>query len=115
MILSEKQSLFALNAAKLILWISEQPGYRVTLNEAYRTKEQAAIYASQGKGISASLHCIRLAIDLNLYKDGEYLSRSEEYKIMGDYWKSLHPDNKWGGDFKSHDGCHFSMGHEGRA
>ena len=59
MILSEKQAIFALNAAKLILWISEQPGYRVTFNEAYRTKEQAAIYASQGKGISIKKVIIR--------------------------------------------------------
>jgi hypothetical protein len=62
-----------------------------------------------------SNHYIRLAQDFNLFKESTYISKSEDYKIIGEYWKSLHPLNRWGGDFKSKDGNHFSMLWEGRA
>lgn len=37
--------------------------------------------------------------------DGEHVMWHE----LGRYWKSLHPDNRWGGDFVSKDYNHFSM------
>lgn len=115
MTLGQKQQLFAANVARLILWANAQ-GYRVTWGEAWRPPEQAARNAASGKGIANSLHCVRLAVDLNLFRDGAYLSSSADHKPLGDYWKSLHTDNRWGGDFKSRpDGNHYSMTHEGRA
>jgi hypothetical protein len=114
MSLSEKQQQFAILVAKLILWADEQ-GYAVTFGEAYRTPEQAALNAKKGSGIANSLHTQRLAIDLNLFKNGRYLSDSEDHKPLGDYWKSLGPECCWGGDFKpSADGNHYSISHEGR-
>jgi hypothetical protein len=104
--LVDKQSTFAGNVARLILWILDH-GYQVTMGEGYD---------DDGVGhMKGSLHYSRLAIDLNLFKDGKYLSKTEDYKRAGEAWKSLHPDNRWGGDFKSADGNHFSMAHEGRA
>lgn len=44
------------------------------------------------------MHKQRLAIDLNLFRRGEYMTNSEAHKLLGDYWKSLHPDCRWGGD-----------------
>jgi hypothetical protein len=113
MSLSEKQQQFAILVAKLILWADEQ-GYAVTFGEAYRTPEQAALNAKKGSGIANSLHTVRLAVDLNLFKDGLYQTSSEAYKPLGDYWKSLHPDCCFGGDFKPRaDGNHFSLQHNG--
>jgi hypothetical protein len=110
MILSEKQRLFAENIAHLIQEIIKN-GYGVTFGEAYRTPEQAAIYAKEGKGISDSLHCKRLAIDLNLFNDqGDYITEYNEYKQFGQYWKTLNSLHRWGGDFvRLVDSNHFEM------
>jgi len=114
MTLGEKQRVFAFNVGRLIVWANAQ-GYQVTLGEAYRTPEQAALNAAKGSGISNSLHTQRLAIDLNLFRDGAFLSDSEDHRPLGEYWKLMYPDNRWGGDFSKPDGNHYSMTHEGRA
>lgn len=102
--LSEKQQIFALNIAKLILWANEN-GFAVTFGESFN---------SQGTGhMKNSLHYIRLAQDLNLFINGVYQTGTDAHRPLGDYWKTLHPDNAWGGDF--HDGNHYSMRHDGRA
>lgn len=106
MSLREYQELFTKNIGLLIGFIFSQ-GYSCTFGEAYRTKEQAAIWAKQGKGVNNSLHCKRLAIDLNLFKDGVYQTSSDAYEFAGNYWYTLDPRNTWGG--AGNDGNHFSM------
>ena len=114
MTLREKQSIFARNVANLIEWCFLN-GHEVTLGEAHRPEWVALEYAKQGKGSVNSLHIIRLAIDLMLFKDGEYLTQTEDYKRVGDAWKVLNSQNRWGGDFASRaDGNHFSCEHEGK-
>ena len=108
--LGQKQRLFTLNVAKLILKAYEM-GYELTFGEAYRTPEQAELYANAGMGIKNSLHTQRLAIDLNLFKDGIYQTDSISYKRIGEYWESLNKGFIWGGRFK--DGNHFSFMHNG--
>ena len=110
--LGGKQREFTLMVAELISWTYNQ-GYELTFGEAYRTPEQAALNASRGSGISNSLHTKRLAIDLQLFINDEYQTDSEAYRPLGDYWKSLNPDNAWGGDFSKPDGNHFSVEWEG--
>lgn len=110
--LSEKQAVFTQNVAMLLLW-AHRLGFDVTLGECYRTPEQAALNAKRGVGIANSLHIQRLAIDLNLFRGGLYLIRTEEYAALGAFWKSLDPLNRWGGDWKKPDAFHFSMEHEG--
>lgn len=107
MSLRTRQSIFALNIAKLILWASEQ-GYEVTLGEGYDDDNAGHM--------TGSTHYVRLGQDLNLFRDGKYLTATEDYKRLGEAWKAMHPENKWGGDFKSNpDGNHFSMSYMGRA
>jgi len=108
--LQEKQSIFAKNVGLLLQRIFESP-YTCTFGDAFRSPEQAALNAKKGIGIKDSLHCKRLAIDLNLFDhDGKYLTSGPAYEIFGEYWKSLHPLNRWGGDFKSiKDLNHFEM------
>lgn len=108
MSLRDRQSIFARNVAHLIAWCFSN-GYEVTLGEAYRPQVTAEAYAKQGSGIKNSLHCERLAIDLMLFKDGKYLTVTEDYRRAGEAWKALDEMNRWGGDFKRADGNHFSM------
>jgi hypothetical protein len=112
--LGEKQRRFTKLVAQLITWAYAN-GYELTLGDAFRSAEQAKANAASGAGIANSLHCERLAIDLNLFKFGQYLSDSAAYKPLGDYWKTLGDDCAWGGDFKRPDGNHFSIRHGGRA
>jgi hypothetical protein len=115
MTLGQKQRIFTRLVGVLIEW-TYQNGYELTFSEAYRTPEQAAIYAKQGKGIKNSLHTKRLAIDLNLFKNGVYLTRSEDYLPLGMVWEQMSGPGYqccWGGRFKRPDGNHFSIEHEG--
>ena len=108
--LYNRQITFTKNAAALILFIYSK-GYACTFGDAFRSSEQAALNAASGKGIKNSLHCQRLAIDLNLFdSDGKYLTEKEDYKQFGDFWKSLSLHNRWGGDFVHLvDSNHFEM------
>ena len=113
MTLGDKQRLFT-RLVGLLIEYAYQQGYELTLGEAFRTPEQAALNAKNDKGITNSLHTQRLAIDLNLFRNDVYLNRSEDHIQLGTFWKSLHPECCWGGDFKSmSDGNHYSLSHGG--
>jgi hypothetical protein len=112
MTLGEKQRLFTKLTGMLIAW-SYANGYELTYGETMRTSAQALANAASGAGISNSLHLLRLAVDFNLFIDGVWQTSSEPYKPLGEYWKSLHPLCRWGGDFSRPDGNHFSLEHNG--
>lgn len=114
MTLLEAQQVFSVYVCRLI----QQAlilGYRVRLGEAWRSPEEAQRNAARGAGIAQSLHCDRLAIDLILDRDGQYLTKTEDYEPLGRWWLTQHPLASWGGLFKSRpDGGHFSFTWEGR-
>lgn len=110
MTLSEKQALFTVMIGQLILF-ADQHGLRLTFGEAYRTPEQAALNVKKGSGIKNSLHTQRLAVDFNLFINGEYKTDSHDYLPLGEYWESL--GGTWGGRFSKPDGNHFSLEHNG--
>lgn len=112
MTLSEKQRLFSKLLGSFLIWIDSQ-GYEVVGGDWHRTADQAALNAAAGTGIVHSLHTISLACDLMLFIDGVYQTETSPYKPLGDYWKSLNPLCRWGGDFTHPDGDHFSLEHEG--
>ncbi len=39
----------------------------------------------------------------------EYLEKKEDYAPLGQYWESLHPENRWGGLFPRADYVHFEI------
>jgi len=109
MTLSEKQQKFTVLVARLILW-GETKGYKFTFGEAFRTVDQAAINAKKGIGIKNSLHTKRLAVDLNLFINGQYQTDGSAHKPIGEYWESLSTPEYtccWGGRFG--DGNHYSI------
>ena len=114
MVLSQKQALFSVLVAKLILF-AHSKGWALTFGEAYRSPEEAARLAAAGKGIAQSLHTKRLAVDLNLFINGVYQTDSAAYKPLGEWWEAQSTEAyecAWGGRFK--DGNHFSLAHGGR-
>jgi hypothetical protein len=111
MTLREKQSIFVLLVGKLIAY-AYSTGYQLTFGEAYRSPEEAARLAGLGKGITKSLHTIKLAIDLNLFKDGKYLSSTSAHEPLGAWWEAQSTSDftcVWGGRFG--DGNHYSIAH----
>ena len=107
------QEEFAQSAARLIQRAAEL-GYTVTFGEAWRTPQQAALNAADGKGITHSLHIERLAIDLNFFREGQYIQDGSQLRELGEWWKALGPKYRWGGDFQHlPDGNHFSISPDG--
>lgn len=112
--LSQKQRRFV-RYVGLLIEHAYALGYELTFAEAYRTPEQARFNAQNGTGIGNSLHTQRLAIDLNLFKDGKFLTTSADHQPLGEWWEKLDPDCRWGGRFSRPDGNHYSLAHDGRA
>lgn len=113
--LSSAQALFASLVGMLLRFVDGQAHIRVTLGEAWRSPATSALYAKAGLGITNSLHGERLAIDLNVFVDGEYSNFIGDYAVLGEYWKTLHPLARWGGDFAKADPDHFSLSWQGRS
>jgi D-alanyl-D-alanine carboxypeptidase len=107
--LRQKQSRFAQMAARLILKALEL-GYEVTLGDAFRdARVFGPIGVRMGYGESRSAHKQRLALDINLFKDGRYLEGTEAHRPLGEIWESM--GGAWGGRFN--DGNHYSLEHNG--
>ncbi len=95
----------------LILWMQKHyTDCWVVGGELWRTPQQAQYNVIHGIGSGNSLHLSRLAIDIPMiYRERKVIvTDNEVYRPAGDFWKSLHPLNRWGGDIPG-DGNHFSM------
>jgi len=137
MTLGEKQKLFVRLFSQWLTWALGE-GYEFSWGEAKRSDEQAEINAlgetgremvarlvqgafptlaatlrNNGKanGIRRTAHRNQLAVDLNAFFNGIYLSQTEQWKELGEKWESLHPLCRWGGRFG--DGNHLSIEHDG--
>lgn len=87
-------------------------GYGVTLGDAYRDpRVHGALGVKVGYGHPKSAHKNRLAIDLNLFKNGKFLSSTEDHRKLGEWWEQQHPLARWGGRFD--DGNHYSIEYQG--
>lgn len=107
--LRQKQSRFLLMVARLIDHAAAL-GYELTLGDGYRDHRlHGAPGVKMGYGNKNSCHKFRLAIDLNLFKDGHFLETSEDHRPLGEWWEAQ--GGTWGGRFN--DGNHYSLEHEG--
>lgn len=108
MTLRERQSAFALAVGHLILKAYEM-GYEVTLGDAFRDPRlHGEMNVRKGYGSPKSFHKLRLAIDLNLFKDGQFCEGTEAHAKLGAWWEAEYPEACWGGRFN--DGNHYSWG-----
>lgn len=109
--LRQKQSRFARTIARLILE-ADRLGYEVTLGDAYRDPRVHGEHGvKKGYGSANSVHKLRLAIDLNLFRNGRYLTSTEAHRPLGEWWLAQNPDAAWGGTFPDGDGNHYSFRH----
>ena len=112
--LSDIQWEFLRHVSALIVF-ADLKGFKLTGGELKRTMLQQRQYLREGKSETLnSDHLVSLAIDFNLFfdydndGDKDYLGAkgAEVAKELGEYWKFLHPDNYWGGDW-GWDSPHF--------
>lgn len=106
MTLRQQQSEFARNLGHLINY-AYSLGYEVTIGDVW-SKDHYREYGKAHIRIhkAGSKHNDKLAVDLNLFKDGKYLSSTKAHKELGEYWERL--GGSWGGRWD--DGNHYSWG-----
>jgi len=117
--LGDKQKLFMRLLPRLIDYAHEQ-GYEITIGDGYRDSRAFGDFGERmvtadGKSVYGrkwSNHKQRLAIDLNLFKDGSYLTTTSDHRKLGEYWESMDELCRWGGHYD--DGNHYSLEHDGR-
>lgn len=96
-----EQFLFLCDVMKLFAFAISK-GFKLTFGEAARTPEQQAIYVKTGRSKTMeSDHLRRRAIDLNFFVEGKLCYDKKVLQPLGDYWESLHPGNRWGGNWPS--------------
>ena len=109
MSLRQRQSQFALAVAHLVLHAAEM-GYEVTHGDAYRDpRVHGEVGEKKAYGHPSSQHKKRLAIDLNLFKDGKYLPNTDDHEPLGEWWEKTYgyQGARWGGRFR--DGNHYEF------
>ena len=111
MTLGAKQELFMRMLPRLIDKAHEL-GFEIRGGDLFRdSRVHGAVGEKLGYGHKNSCHKVKLAIDLNLFKDGRYLSSTEDHRELGEWWEKQHELCRWGGRFA--DGNHYSLWHNG--
>lgn len=99
--LLDLQKKFTLMTAKLIEH-AYSLGYELTYGDAYR--DPRVPY-----GHPDSQHRRRLAVDFNLFINGQYMKSTNAHRPLGEFWESI--GGTWGGRFD--DGNHYSLAWRG--
>ena len=108
--LGQKQRRFTGMVAQLIAF-AYASGYELTFGDAYRDpRVHGKVGEKKSYSSANSVHKSRLAVDLNLFKDGVFLTQTADHTALGEFWESI--GGAWGGRFS--DGNHYSLEHNGR-
>lgn len=102
MTLGQQQELFSRMIAHLITKMYDS-GFQVRCGDFWAKPRNPLEHKAD------SLHYDKCAGDLNLFKDGVYLIAKSDHAQFGAYWKTLHPNCRWGGDFQSGDANHYEV------
>lgn len=106
------QAKFTWMVGQLIRFAYTLDGYQLTFGDAYRSSDSLPcpscamqhsyqdLLVHAGRSMSKnSLHLDRLAVDFNVFVDGNP-AKPEEFRPLGEYWESLEPNlAQWGGRF----------------
>ncbi len=98
--LGKKQRTFSLAIGRLIIY-AYSIGYELSFGDAYRSPDVPY-------GHINSCHRHRLAVDFNLFKDGNLIDTGEGHDVLHDYWDLLGGSARIMGDFG-----HYSFEHNG--
>ena len=113
MTLSKLQQEFTVAIAQLINYAHVR-GYALTFGDAYRDPRAHGEVGQKASYSSAkSRHKVRLAVDFNLFANGNYVSHGTHpaYIDIGEEWERIHDLARWGGRFG--DANHFSFEYQG--
>jgi len=109
--LGKKQERFMRLLPRLINKAHEL-GFNIRGGDLFRDPRAFGMMGDKkGYGHKNSCHKLKIAIDLNLFKDGEYISSTEGHRELGEWWEQQDPNARWGGRFN--DGNHYSLEHNG--
>lgn len=104
--LGQKQRMFTLMIAELILYAYNELGYELSVGDFFRDpRSHGAMGQKVGYSAANSVHKLKLAGDLNLFIKGEYQTSTEAHRPLGEYWEAM--GGTWGGRFN--DGNHYSI------
>ena len=111
MTLGQKQELFSRMLPIFYLYV-QFLGYQIRSGDLFRSpKVFGEMGESLGYGHRNSAHKMKLAIDVNLTKDGVYLQgkdAEDAHNLLHDFWDML-----GGAERIPHDLNHYSFGHGG--
>ena len=114
MTLREARCIFTLCLADLVQQAHEM-GYEMAFAEGMDRITEKDPTTDHMKG---SLHEIGLAQDIDLYKDGKWLDKTEDHLPFGEWWEAYGELQgiplTWGGRFSRPDGNHYSYSWKGR-
>lgn len=109
--LGKKQELFMRLLPKLINK-AHSLGFEVRGGDLFRDPRLHGAHGTKkGYGHKNSCHKLKLAIDLNLMKDGKLVTSTKGHQKLGEWWEKQHELCRWGGRFN--DGNHYSLTHWG--
>ena len=99
--LGEKQELFMRLLPRLIDKAHEL-GFEIRGGDLFRDpRAHGQMNVKQGYGAPNSCHKLKLAIDLNLFKDGAFIQTTEGHRELGEWWEQQHELCRWGFSFCS--------------
>lgn len=111
MTLGEQQQLFMRLLPGLINK-AHQLGFEIRAGDLFRDPRVHGNFGTRkGYGRSRSCHKLKIAIDLNLFKNGKFMQKTADHKELGQWWETQHALCKWGGRFN--DGNHYSLERNG--
>ena len=100
--LGQKQRRFTRMIGLLIEYAYQQ-GYELTFGDAYRDpRVHGDVGVKKSYSSANSVHKSRLAADFNLFKNGVYLTSTEDHRELGEFWESI--GGTWGGRFGENGG-----------
>jgi len=107
--LGQKQEQFSRMIVQLMQWAFDH-GYEIRMGDAFRdARVHGVIGEKKGYGKANSCHKSKLALDINLVKNGEFIQTTEGHTELGEEWERM--GGSWGGRFN--DGNHYSLEHNG--
>lgn len=109
--LGAKQELFMRLLPRLIDK-AHSLGFEIRGGDLFRdSRVHGSLGEKRGYGSKNSCHKLKLAIDLNLMKDGKLVTTTMGHAKLGAWWEKQHALCSWGGKFD--DGNHYSLKHQG--